>query len=70
MLAGTFMAAELVKHLGSLGSALETFFQIDTMLPLQNAALQAVTAVPSCYCVQRADEIRHYRAIVQPADMP
>ena len=68
MIAGTFVAAELVKHLGGLSSELKTFFQLDTMFPLQNTWLQTVTAVPSCYCVQRAGEIIRYRAIVQPEE--
>src|SRR5207245_3448763 len=47
MISGLLMAAELVKHVGGLGTTLETFFQIDAMFPLQNAFLQAVDQVRS-----------------------
>lgn len=67
MISGVLMAAELVKYVGGLGSGLQTFFQIDTMFPLQNAGLQTVEAVAACYCVARRDEIRQYRKAVQPA---
>jgi len=65
MISGLLMAAELVKYLGDFGSGLQTFFQVDTMFPLQNAGLQTVEAVPTCYCVTRREAIRQYRAAVQ-----
>ncbi|MBZ5560747.1 MAG: hypothetical protein LAO77_26125 [Acidobacteriia bacterium] len=65
MMSGVLMAAELVKYVGGLGSGLLTFFQIDTMFPLQNAGLQTVEAVSNCYCITRSDAIRQYRAVVQ-----
>jgi hypothetical protein len=64
MISGLLMAAELVKYLSGLSSMLETFFQLDSMFPLQNAFLQAVEKVPTCYCVTRHDAIRRYRDAV------
>lgn len=66
MTSGLLMAAELVKYAAGLESPLDTFFNIDSMFPLGNAALQRVTRVPTCYCATRAAEIRRYREALAP----
>ena len=62
MISGLLMAGELVKYVTAVGSPLETFFQLDSMFPLQNAFLHPVEKVPTCYCVVRSESIRQYRA--------
>ena len=61
MISGLLMAAEFVKYAAGLNSPLETFFNLDSMLPLVNAGLQRVDKVPTCYCFTRATEIQRYR---------
>lgn len=61
MVSGLLMAAELVKYATGLASPLDTFFNIDSMYPLANAALQRVAKVTTCYCSTRAAEIARYR---------
>lgn len=68
MISGVLMAAELVKYVGGLSSALQTFFQLDTVFPLQNACLQMVRPVESCYCWTRRQQIRHYRDALTQAN--
>lgn len=65
MISGLLMAAELVKYAACLESSLDTFFNIDSMFPLANAALQRVAKVPTCYCSRRAAEISMYRDEVE-----
>jgi len=61
MISGLLMAAEFIKYAAGLNSALETFFNIDSMFPLVNAALQRVNKVQSCYCSTHAAQISRYR---------
>jgi len=66
MTSGILLAAEYVKYAIGLKSALETFFQVDLMFPLENAFLQPVEKVDGCYCVERSKEILLYRKEVGP----
>jgi hypothetical protein len=61
MISGLLMAAEFVKYAAGLNSPLETFYNLDSMFPLVNAALQRVEKVATCYCSTRATEIKRYR---------
>jgi hypothetical protein len=61
MISGLLMAGELVKYAAGLESSLDTFFNLDSMYPLANAALQRVAKVSTCYCSRRAAEIKRYR---------
>jgi ThiF family len=65
MISGLLMAAELVKYAAGFESSLDTFFNIDSMFPLANAALQRVVKVSTCHCYTRASEIKRYREEVK-----
>lgn len=67
MISGLLMAGELVKYACGFGSTLKTFFQLDAMFPLQNAFLQAVDPVPTCYCITRRESIQRYRQALTQA---
>ena len=60
-ISGLLMAAEFIKYAAGLNSTLETFFNIDSMFPMVNAALQRVNKVQSCYCYTKAAQISKYR---------
>ncbi len=64
MAAGAFAAAELVKCAAELGSPLETLYQMDMFMPLENAMLLPVEKTKSCDCHTRRREIDRYRTIV------
>jgi hypothetical protein len=61
MTSGILLAAEYMKYAIGFESALETFFQVDLMFPLENAFLQPVEKVDGCYCAERSKEILLYR---------
>jgi ThiF family protein len=64
MAAGALAAAELVKWAAELRSPLETLYQMDMFMPLQNAMLLPVEKTKSCDCNTRRREIERYRRTV------
>lgn len=61
MIAGLFMAGELVKRASELPSTLETIYQLDSFFPLQNDFLLGIGKSNTCDCVVRKNEIHAYR---------
>jgi hypothetical protein len=61
MISELLMAAKLAKYAAGFESSLDTFFNIDPMFPLANAALPPVTRASTCYCSKPATEIKKYR---------
>lgn len=67
VMAGTLVAAELVKWAGGLGSPLETLYIFEAFAPLANAYLQPLEKLSSCECRKDAEIINRYRQSVVPS---
>lgn len=64
MAAGTLAAAELVKWAADLSSALETMYNMDMFVSLENAMLLPWEKVTSCECHVRREANEKYRVKV------